>query len=78
MHVRKISPISKIPMKKRTIIMTNHIMLSAALEDKCCDGSHSHLACTGFESGYRLSTWCQVYPPKLCTAIAKAALSTSR
>ncbi len=65
-------------LKKRTVIMTNTHELAAVLRGKCCDGSHLHTVCSGSEGGVKLSTWCQVYPPQLCNAIAKAALRASR
>ena len=74
----KTSPRSKIPMKKRTIAMTNRIMLAAALANKCCDGSHAHIVRSGSERGAKLSTRCQVYSPQLCEAIVRAALSAQR
>ncbi len=74
----KVSPHNKNPIKKRTVIMTNTHELAAALRGKCCDGSHLHTVCAGSEGGVKLSTWCQVYPPQLCNAIANTALATSR
>ncbi len=73
----KVTPFSKQPLKKRTMIMTTHVWLARSLEGHCCDGNHLHIRCMGAEQGITLSKWCQVYPPQLCDTIASSVASST-
>ncbi len=69
--------LNKQPLKKRTMIMTNHVWLARSLEGHCCDGNHLHIRGMGAEQGIPLSKWCQVYPPQLCDTIASSVASST-
>ena len=65
------SPSNK-PVRKRTIMMTNHPGVYKALNKCFCTKKHVHRRVEGSECGCKMSTWCQVYPPMLCRTIATA------
>ena len=70
------APKSKSLVRKRTTIMTNHAGVKAAVRGKLCNRQHSHFRIQGSNGGVQVSTWCQVYPKRLATAIVQALVST--
>ena len=69
-----VSLVSKTPMKKRTRIMTNSMVLFGALDGKYCEGDHNHQVIEGSEGGMKRSQAAQVYPGPLVHTISKALL----
>lgn len=65
---------SGIPMRKTTKVMTNSLEVFAALDGRCCDGSHEHQRIEGSESGQKRSTMAQVYPDSFVRAVCAAVL----
>ena len=66
------SKVDKIPLRKRTRILTNCVALVRHLSGARCDRSHQHRYIKGSEGGVKRSKWAQVYPAGLVTAIADA------
>ena len=60
-----VSKVNRIPMRKRTRIMTNSYMLASHLKGRLCDKSHEHQQIQGTEGGMKRSVWAQLYPPGL-------------
>ena len=71
-----VSPVRRIPIRKRTKIMTNNHVLAAALRGIKCDRSHAHQRVEGAEGGVRMSLHAQKYPEALCRIIARAVMAS--
>ena len=73
------SPITNLPLRKRTMLLSNLGEIHACFHGNLCDGEHMHKANEGSEGGHKLSVWAQVYPAKMCHALVEcfvAFLST--
>ena len=57
-----VSPVDKVPMRKRTRFMTNCSLLAQSFEGLYCDKSHMHQVIEGVEGGIRRCKAAQVYP----------------
>ena len=68
------SKVHKMPMRKRTRLLTNSISVVQNFQNLCCDRSHSHQTIQGSEGGVRRSVWAQCYPPPLVERLAQSAL----
>ena len=68
------SPVNKIPMQKRTKILTNCKKIHAALDGVLCDHSHQHQPIQGAEGGVKRSQFAQCYPDPLVHTLCKAML----
>ena len=66
------SPIRKIPMRKRTRLMTNSKALVQCFSGLVCVKSHTHREIKGSEGGIKLSMYAQIYPMEMCERIARA------
>ena len=67
-----VSTVGNVPMKKRTRVMTNSMLLYNALNGKDCDGSHKHQVIQGSEGGKKRSQSAQVYPNEMVHTICRA------
>ena len=65
-----VSKCNRIPMRKRTRIMTNSNIVVAGLQGYICQGAHKHQIIQGSEGGVRRSVWAQVYPGPLVQKLA--------
>ena len=68
------SKVHRIPMRKRTRILTNSPFLIKELSGRLCDGTHEHQLIEGSEGGVRRSVWAQCYPAGLVEILARAAV----
>ena len=64
------SPVLKIPMRKRTRIMTNSRRLVQAFQGCMCDRQHEHKVIQDREGGVKLSVYAQRYPLPMARRIA--------
>ena len=67
------SKVHRVPMRKRTKVMTNSSVIARRLLGLMCDGSHRHQTIQGQEGGVSRSAWAQVYPAPMCELLANAA-----
>ena len=65
------TPHSRVPMRKRTRIMTNDAEMAARFSGKMCDRSHCHKRIQGSECGVKLAAWSQIYPEAMVDLLAK-------
>ena len=72
------SPVQKVPMRKRTKLMTNSRFIAARFAGKLCDKSHVHQEITGSEGGIRRSVWAQRYPPLMVDSLVQGILDHRR
>ena len=66
------SPLTKQPMKKRTKFMTNSPATIRRFGGVMCTCLKKHKIIMGHEGRYKLSTWCQTYPTKMCKEMVRA------
>jgi hypothetical protein len=67
------SKIHKLPMRKRTKLMTNSETVVKFFTPCQCNRSHIHQTIQGSEGGVRRSVWAQCYPPPMVQLLAKSA-----
>lgn len=60
------------PVKKRTTIVTNDLVLAEQLQSKQCPRDHIHRPIEGSENRFSMSKFCQTYPPGLVQLLAEA------
>ena len=68
-----VSKSNRIPMRKRTRIMTNSQQLADQFRGTLCDGGHRHQVIQGYEGGMKRSVWAQHYPPLMVQRLADGA-----
>lgn len=68
------SKIHKIPIRKRTRIMSNSIHIIRAFQSCMCRRTHVHQVIEGSEGGIRRSVWAQKYPPEMVKRLVDAVL----
>ena len=73
-----VSPVNRVPMRKRTKLMTNSRLIAARFAGKLCDKSHAHQEITGSEGGIRRSSWAQRYPPLMVEGLVQGILDHNR
>ena len=66
------APISGLPMRKSTRFLTNSQQIIDTFDGVYCNCTKPHRVIEGSEGKYRLSKWCEQYPPGLCEALAKS------
>ena len=66
-----LTPHSRVPMRKRTCIMTNDSDIAARFSGNLCDRSHSHRRIHGCECGVKLAAWAALYPEAMVDLLAK-------
>ena len=57
--------------KKPTKVMTNSSHIHEQLHKRMCPRAHVHCIIQNTEGGQKRSTWAQIYPQKLCQAVAR-------
>ena len=67
------SKVSKMPMRKRTKLMTNSGAVVRLFQGCQCDRSHIHQTIQGSEGGVRRSVWAQLYPAQMVDLFVKAS-----
>ena len=67
------TPISRIPMRKRTRLLTNSPLIVAAFSGRLCNRSHHHRIIHGSEGGIKLAKWAQTYPDDMVQILADCA-----
>ena len=72
------SKVHRMPMRKRTRLLTNSVNVVRNFQNLCCDKSHAHQTIQGSEGGVRRSVWAQCYPPPLVERLAQSALQVSK
>ena len=61
--------IDKVPMRKRTYLLTNCDKVIARFSNKLCSRDHKHRVIEGSEGGMKRSVWAQFYPPSMVEAL---------
>ena len=72
------TPVTKEPIKKPTILMSNAPPIAAAFGEMRCNCTVRHRHIEGSEGGIQLSKWCQCYPRELCALLAQSVRETVR
>jgi len=72
------APISGQPIRKSTRLLTNSKLIKHRFDRKFCQCSTPHRTIEGSEGPYKLSKYCEVYPPELCEELAKALAIEAR
>ena len=67
-----VSKEEKLPIQKRTVIMTNLKPLHDQFSGKFCTCTVPHQVCQGSEGGVRRCAWAAKYPVPMATAIVKS------
>jgi hypothetical protein len=65
-----VSKVTKTPMQKKTMFMSNMPTVMQEFSGQSCSGNHAHIQIQGSEGGEKRTTWSQRYPDLLCMAIA--------
>ena len=73
-----VSKVDKVPMRKRTRLLTNSRHVLQAFSNCRCNGSHAHRIIEGEEGGMKRAAWAQIYPPNMVERLATAVDSMSR
>ena len=60
----------KMPVKKRTRLITIMPEIVTEFHEKYCSGDHVHQVVEGSEGGVKRSTHAQRYPPQMCETVA--------
>ncbi len=66
------APISHLPIRKPTRLLTNSIEVKGRFHNVRCQCTGGHCVIQGSEGKYKLSVWCQTYPDPLCEALVSA------
>ena len=61
--------IDKVPMRKRTYLLTNCDKVIARFSNKLCSRDHKHRVIEGSEGGMKRSVWAQFYPLPMVEAL---------
>ena len=69
-----VSKVDKMPVKKRTVFLTNGKQIKKKFLGCLCQNLHQHRRCDGCEGGESRSIYAQRYPPELCATIADAVM----
>ena len=70
-----VTDVAKLPVKKRTSILTNSQAVYSALHGKYCPNDHKHQIISGSEGGKKRSQSAQCYPDPLVLAIVKSLMA---
>ena len=73
-----VSAVQKLPMRKRTCILTNSDAVFQAFRGKFCKEGHMHQTIEGSEGGQKRSTAAQHYPPQMVELLASAFIAEER
>jgi hypothetical protein len=68
-----VSKVYKVPMRKRTKLLTNSVHVYRAFHQKFCDKSHPHQTIHGSEGGVDRARWAQCYPDAMVDLLAQCA-----
>ena len=64
-----VAPVSKKPIRKSTRFLTNSQMVASTFDRVFCQCDVEHRQMQGSEGKYKLSKFCEQYPPELCKAL---------
>ena len=73
-----VSSVNKMPVRKRTCVLTNSEHIFKALDSKFCPGDHDHQVIQGSEGGRKRSEAAQEYPGPLVEALCQGFLAEQR
>ena len=69
---------AKLPLRKRTCVLTNSSVLHKVLHNKLCTGNHEHQAIQGSEGGRKRSEAAAEYPEPLVRCLCESFLQEGK